>query len=1000
MARVGRFGRQFREATDLTAQIVALYEQYERQRDEVIFDAWQNGGEFEGKPVTDERLLNYIKQKRDLLDKSDPLWAEWDNRLGQYQFAISDQNNSIAYARAVAAASRIRNPRQRAQAMNAASAMRANFFRRSATEHPRNSAAYRDLMLKAAQFSRVQQVARASADKMTDHDRFMKRYEGIYEDKIKPVETVLDALEMFLVKNGKLSMDEANAGNGLWLMDTQEWGDLHSLLSGAQNDPGWTRLSRVIARHIPGWDGNLDPGDFHALANVALRGVNDQIRLAKQQKGDYRGYIDQAKGRREFIQRVSVMDRRASIFERYNQGWERHRDALREADGDPFDEAEANRIWVEELNRLKGKAMRGAKDSPEMLELYASLDAEVNMTTGNVEAVQKASAVPLYMASEGASGGVGGSQASEAVEENARMAKEHADKMSGLLAGTHVYVPKSTGSSVDQQSTEPFGGAAPTYDIVELVKDDITGQYAQDPMTRIMPMSFSGGRYMDADGQMVSAPRGAISAAVAMKPVFGWQYTPDAQDPNAPGQWSQVALGVVGFHQGVRVWEMFRDPAKGAAGGIWATTGDLDKWTDAEMKQVEGGYLLAPQGLPDAANDLAFDQRLTEVSQRTVEAALKNFEPTAAGSQPRPEFEAPQGQDAATTFGATAERAAAGRAPGPGEGLFPGAIGNILGVAGEFLGQAAYELGQVPANIFGENDREREARLAREGREFQAEADSKGYIWDSSWAGRYEGSMNGLKLYMDGPLSYGDVVSSYINYDQQTRKTFTSVAAQDIMAIAAKNGWAESTLVGVANSWDAALQLADEIHEARVLQRMADSDWRIDPLATFEYAETRLGQRKGAWQTFTESYGMSDPADVTRPTNIERSPFYDPRMQGEVPNAQAMDFTAHVSTQPSTEVPGLGRIADPVNELGDLPGPPRPEETGIAAPKQIKVPILPNMFGGKLALNLPAMPSTQAGASGGVYGGGQRGGIAEAAQNTPAPPKAYNYNPYNPAFRK
>ena len=273
---------------DLTASIVALYERYESQREEVIFDAWANGGEFEGRPVTDQRLLNFIKDRRDSLDKSDPLWAEWDNRLGQYQFNIDDQQNAIAHAKAIAAASAIRNPRARAAAMNAANAGRAAFFRQQARLHPRNSAAYRDLMLKSAQFSRVQQVARSSADKLSEQDKFKNQYYGIYEEKIKPAETIIDAVEMFAVKNGFLTANEAQQRGGLWMLNTSEFGNLHDLLSGLQESEAWPQVRRMLHRFVPGWDGNLDPGDFHRISHVALQGVNEQIRLAKSQKGDYR----------------------------------------------------------------------------------------------------------------------------------------------------------------------------------------------------------------------------------------------------------------------------------------------------------------------------------------------------------------------------------------------------------------------------------------------------------------------------------------------------------------------------------------------------------------------------------------------------------------------------------------------------------------------------------------------------------------------------------------
>lgn len=62
------------------------------------FDAWQKGGEGpDGKPVTDEKLLAYIKSRRNDLSKDDPSWAEWDNALTQYTFSIGESKQQLAY---------------------------------------------------------------------------------------------------------------------------------------------------------------------------------------------------------------------------------------------------------------------------------------------------------------------------------------------------------------------------------------------------------------------------------------------------------------------------------------------------------------------------------------------------------------------------------------------------------------------------------------------------------------------------------------------------------------------------------------------------------------------------------------------------------------------------------------------------------------------------------------------------------------------------------------
>ena len=87
MARTGRFGHLPGSAPDLTGTIVALMEAYERQRDSNIIDAWQNGGEFEGRPVTDERLMQWYKTRRSQFTKDDPEYDYWDH-VHAHKFAL------------------------------------------------------------------------------------------------------------------------------------------------------------------------------------------------------------------------------------------------------------------------------------------------------------------------------------------------------------------------------------------------------------------------------------------------------------------------------------------------------------------------------------------------------------------------------------------------------------------------------------------------------------------------------------------------------------------------------------------------------------------------------------------------------------------------------------------------------------------------------------------------------------------------------------------------
>lgn len=112
-----------------------MLREYAAQQDSNIVNAWEEGGEYEGKPVTDEILLSHIKGRRNGLDPSDPLWDRWDQMLDNYSFAIEESKMSLAYAQ---------------HSVN--DTQMANFYKKWAGKLPTNSEAYRNLMRSAAEF--------------------------------------------------------------------------------------------------------------------------------------------------------------------------------------------------------------------------------------------------------------------------------------------------------------------------------------------------------------------------------------------------------------------------------------------------------------------------------------------------------------------------------------------------------------------------------------------------------------------------------------------------------------------------------------------------------------------------------------------------------------------------------------------------------------------------------------------------------------------------------
>src|SRR6185437_14513007 len=103
-----------------------------------MFDAWQNGGTFDGKPVTDSRILAYIQTRRDGFSKDDPLYSEWNNSLIQHKFSIGESKIGLAFKQGKVSAGAV-----------------ANFYNQQLKSIPQDSQFYRDVAGRAAQWAKA-----------------------------------------------------------------------------------------------------------------------------------------------------------------------------------------------------------------------------------------------------------------------------------------------------------------------------------------------------------------------------------------------------------------------------------------------------------------------------------------------------------------------------------------------------------------------------------------------------------------------------------------------------------------------------------------------------------------------------------------------------------------------------------------------------------------------------------------------------------------------------
>src|SRR3990170_6091918 len=111
-------------------------QQQRAAEDRVMFDAYQNGGLIDGKPVTDGMFLAYLRDRRDSIDKEDPLWEEWNNRVIQQTFNIAESKIITAFRQGKVGSGAV-----------------AAFYRAEMAKVPQNSQVWRDMAQSAAQWA-------------------------------------------------------------------------------------------------------------------------------------------------------------------------------------------------------------------------------------------------------------------------------------------------------------------------------------------------------------------------------------------------------------------------------------------------------------------------------------------------------------------------------------------------------------------------------------------------------------------------------------------------------------------------------------------------------------------------------------------------------------------------------------------------------------------------------------------------------------------------------
>ena len=330
MARSGRFGSLPGKAPDLSSTIVALLEQYEGARDRNILNAWLNGGQFEGKKVTDGRIKQWFKSRRSEYDKDDPEYDYWDQQLKQVDYQIGESKMLLAF--------------EQGKIKEGGAAA---WYTKNANRFPKNSEAWREAMRNAARFKKSAQESSRAGRTISKSERYDNEIQRIYKNKIAPGEAAIAAWEEMLKNAGY----EGNGGFlGLNAEDMAGDEDMRRFLN--------TKEGRKVRQKWEQATGTK--WSFKAmrrLVSQAEEGYGQAAQVATRYGFD--SYASSFKNSQRGIGQYDTQFKayNGDIYDRYLSLSDKYKEQLANADS-PKERNAIRKWYATKLDRLAGRANR------------------------------------------------------------------------------------------------------------------------------------------------------------------------------------------------------------------------------------------------------------------------------------------------------------------------------------------------------------------------------------------------------------------------------------------------------------------------------------------------------------------------------------------------------------------------------------------------------------------------------------------------------------------
>ena len=408
-----------------------MLREYEAQRERNLTDAWTNGGEFEGKRVTDAMLLKHFDDKLKHLDPKDPLYDEAQNTAEQYRFAVRNSKMELGYAQ-----------------KKIGDHGMAAFYRHEASRHPQNSEAWRNMMKLAAQYQgRANAAGRArSAAASAALNAKIENPQGRELGWDGWRSTILELARRRHIINNSENPDTGNPLSGQGFADLQpaslDYEHLSALIDEFATAPQWSQAREDLTNWIkhngdPHFDGDFSMAAIGKLRKDKMAGLHDRLNLALR-----KGTKTQSNKIQKVIGETSKDGAAISVIDpltHYEEGRKLWNDIQSDPSSTPLDRINADQAWAKTLTgiwrEVEGLIPQNTNDGGQTAVVSGRLLGELQGLSGDTGAGDTAS-----MWDEGrphTEGDTRDPSKSDIGETADRVNSDH-DMVNRLLAGTSV----------------------------------------------------------------------------------------------------------------------------------------------------------------------------------------------------------------------------------------------------------------------------------------------------------------------------------------------------------------------------------------------------------------------------------------------------------------------------------------------------------------------------------------------------------------------------------